>query len=58
MRTYDPMDSIVYVHVDTRDVDRRPSVGGTDVLHRLPGGYANGSPRTYLRSPRRTRSAA
>jgi len=58
VNTYDPRDDIVYLHLDAgRDTPSgsMARVNGTD---RLPSGYANGSPRTYLRSPRRISSAA
>jgi hypothetical protein len=58
MNTYDPMDRMVYRHVgQPRDVASRPAVG-TDEVTRLPIGYANGSPRTYLGRGRRTTEAA
>jgi hypothetical protein len=50
VNTYDPMDRIVYRHLDSRGAV--PSRGSSPV-HALPSGYANGSPRTYLGSTRR-----
>jgi hypothetical protein len=60
VNTYDPRDDIVYLHLHLDAGRDTPSgsmacVNGID---RLPSGYANGSPRTYLRSPRRINSAA
>jgi hypothetical protein len=53
---YDPMDRIVYRHVAQQ---RDPSpVVGTGTVNRLPAGYANGSPGTYLGRSRRTTEAA
>ncbi len=58
MNIYDPRDGIVYRHLDQRgDVDYRP-LSDTPSINRLPAGYANGSPSTYLRSSRRGASAA
>ena len=52
MNIYDPRDGIVYRHVDQRrDVSSVP-VAGSPQINRLPAGYANGSPSTYLRSDR------
>jgi hypothetical protein len=50
MNTYDPADYILYVSMDGK---RQPSVDvpPRDFMeHRLPQGYANGSPRTRLRN--------
>ena len=63
MNTYDPMDRIVYRHLDTRHLDtRRDStptpVTTTAAITPLPAGYANGSPRTYLGRTRRAAQAA
>jgi hypothetical protein len=58
VNTYDPMDRMVYRHVgQPRDVASRPTAG-TDHVTRLPIGYANGSPGTYLGRGRRTTEAA
>ncbi len=58
MNIYDPRDGIVYRHLDQRrDVDS-PPLASTPSINRLPAGYANGSPSTYLRSSRRGASAA
>ena len=56
MNTYDPRDSIVYRHVG----DPRPGPTPAPTAHptRLPVGYANGSPSTYLGRGRRTTEAA
>jgi hypothetical protein len=55
---YDPMDRIVYRHLDQRPELYSVAVTGTPPVHRLPAGYANLSPRTYLRSSRRLTPAA
>ncbi|MFP5369405.1 MAG: hypothetical protein ACLGI3_01450 [Actinomycetes bacterium] len=49
MRTYDPAERIVYVHLPSPAL--RPSAARTDdaVPDRLPTGYANQSPRTRVR---------
>ena len=58
MNTCDPMDRNVYRHVAQRpDFARRPGPGTRDVT-RLPTGYANGSPATYLARRRRGGEAA
>jgi hypothetical protein len=56
VNTYDPMDRMVYRHLDQRDVASRPPAGAG--VTRLPIGYANGSPGTYLGRGRRTTEAA
>jgi hypothetical protein len=43
MRTYDPADRILYVHLAQQPAD--------DGCHRLPTGYANASPSTRLPEP-------
>jgi hypothetical protein len=57
VNTYDPMDRMVYRHLDRRDVSSSPAVG-TGGVTRLPVGYANGSPGTYLGRSRRATTAA
>jgi hypothetical protein len=57
VNTYDPMDGIVYRHLDARRPSPVPATGA-DGVHRLPSGYPNGSPRTYLRTTRSVRAAA
>jgi hypothetical protein len=48
VHTYDPSDSVVYVHM-VRDVDPFASaVTSTRTQNRLPRGYANKSLRTRL----------
>lgn len=55
MNTYDPMDRITYRHVEAQPgLVTTPPVA----VHRLPVGYANGSPRTYLGRTRRPAQAA
>ena len=49
MRTYDPADSIVYVHLAQSPVS---SPAATAECHRLPAGYANGDLRARLLEPR------
>ena len=53
MNIYDPMDRIVYRHMDERPEPYSVRISSTPCMHRLPAGYANSSPRTYLRSNRR-----
>jgi len=50
---YDPMDRIVYRHMDSRAAAPSGPIADGPSVHRLPSGYANGSPRTYLGSTRR-----
>jgi hypothetical protein len=57
VNTYDPMDGIVYRHLDARRPSPVPATRA-DGVHRLPSGYPNGSPRTYLRTIRSVRAAA
>jgi hypothetical protein len=49
MRTYDPADGILYVHLAPD-----PAAPGhtRDECHRLPAGYANGALRSRLGGPR------
>jgi hypothetical protein len=47
VNTYDPSDYIHYVHVNRKF---GPAATNDLTRHRLPGGYANASPRTRLRS--------
>jgi hypothetical protein len=53
---YDPMNRIEYRHMDVQPAPA-PTVATVDV-NRLPAGYPNGSPRTYLGRSRRTLQAA
>ena len=58
MRTYDPAERIVYVHLSSSA--HRPSTAHPahdEVLDRLPVGYANQSPRTRVRRDAGRRSA-
>ena len=49
MRTYDPLDGVVYVRM-ARDADPYANpVASSTRLSRLPRGYANKSPRTRLK---------
>lgn len=57
MNTYDPADSIVYVHLAGTAADRTAAVADiADECHRLPPEYANQSPRTLLRDTRTPRA--
>jgi hypothetical protein len=58
VNTYDPRDGVVYRHLDQRRDDYSAPITSTPHVNRLPAGYANGSPSTYLRSSRRGASAA
>jgi hypothetical protein len=64
VNTYDPMDRIVYRHVDQRPgLGPTPSptpgpLADTPSINQLPAAYANGSPRTYLGRARSARQAA
>ena len=58
MNTYDPRDGIEYRHLDQRRDNYSVPVAGPPQVNRLPAGYANGSPATYLRGSRRGASAA
>ena len=58
MNLYDPMDRIVYRHLDTLADAFAVPVTSTRTTHRLPSGYANGSPRTYLGRTRPVNHAA
>ena len=57
MNIYDPMDRIVYRHLDSRR-EPVPASVTTSTTHPLPAGYANGSPRTYLGRTRRPAQVA
>jgi hypothetical protein len=55
---YDPRDAITYRHMDQhRDPYSVPATSSPRI-NRLPEGYANGSPRTFLGRSRRLSSAA
>ena len=58
MNTYDPMEGIVYLRMTRQTDPCCVPVTGTRSINRLPAGYANGSPRTFLGRPRRTPPAA
>jgi hypothetical protein len=55
---YDPMDGILYRHMDQQRDPYSVPITSTPSINRLPSGYANGSPRTYLCSSRRMTQAA
>ena len=48
MRTYDPADRILYVHLAQRPAAPAAPLHARDQCHRLPAGYANGSLRARL----------
>ena len=48
MNTYDPADLILYVHVGRGTDPASTSSDSGRTCHRLPSGYANRSPLTYL----------
>jgi hypothetical protein len=48
MRTYDPADGIVYVHLAQEPVVPATPVRVPDECHRLPGDYANVSVRARI----------
>ena len=52
MRTYDPADSITYVHLAQRPTAPATSPHAHDQCHRLPAGYPNVSLRPGLGAPR------
>ncbi len=58
MRTYDPLQGMVYRHIaGTWKVQERIVAASLDI-NRLPAGYANRSPRTFLGQMRTSRTAA
>ena len=52
MRTYDPADRILYVHLAQHPTVPAASPHAREECHRLPAGYANGSLRARLGEPR------
>jgi hypothetical protein len=50
---YDPRDGIVYRHMAPQGDPYSVPLTSSPRINRLPAGYANGSPRTYLGSSRR-----
>ena len=58
MNVYDPMDRIVYRHMDSQQAPYSAPVTNSRSINRLPSRYANGSPRTYLGRTGRTNQAA
>ena len=48
MNVYDPMDRIVYRHMDKQRAPLSVPVVSTRSTTQLPAGYANASPHTYL----------
>jgi hypothetical protein len=52
MRTYDPADRIVYVHLAQRPAAPAAPPHAHDECRRLPAGYANASLRARLGEPR------
>ena len=58
MKTYDPMQGMVYRHMARQADPYSVPVTSMPSINQLPMGYANQSPRTYLRRTRRTFPAA
>ena len=58
MNTYDPMERIVYRHMDQRWGSYPVPVMSTPKTNQLPSGYANRSPQTYLGRILRTTQTA
>jgi hypothetical protein len=56
MRTYDPADRIVYVHLAHDPAAAATSPGAREECHRLPAGYANASLSARLGEPRTGRA--
>jgi hypothetical protein len=54
MRTYDPADDILYVHLAQHTVAAAAPPHADDECHRLPAGYANVSLRAKIGAPRAT----
>ena len=52
MRTYDPADGILYVHLAQHAATPAAPPHEQDECHRLPAGYANVSLRAELGEPR------
>ncbi len=52
MRTYDPADHIVYVHLAQDPAVRATPPPARDECHRLPAGYANAAPPAMIGGPR------
>ncbi len=52
MRTYDPADGILYVHLAQHGMPPAAPLHAPDECHRLPAGYANVSLRAHLGEPR------
>jgi hypothetical protein len=57
MRTYDPADRILYVHLAQEPAAAPLPPRADDGCHRLPAGYANASPGTKLAAPADARPA-
>ena len=53
VNTYDPMDRITYRHMDQQPGLHSAPTPSSPTVDRLPSGYANRSPRTYLGRTRR-----
>jgi hypothetical protein len=58
MKTYDPMQGMVYRHMAREADPYSVPVMSTLSISQLPTGYANRSPRTYLGRKRHTSPAA
>jgi hypothetical protein len=57
MNTYDPANYIVYVSMDRTFPASGMPAAAAATAHRLPSGYANGSPLTRLRRTAQAGSA-
>ena len=53
MRTYDPADDILYVHLAQQSAVPATSPAARDECHRLPAGYANVALRARIGECRR-----
>jgi hypothetical protein len=58
MKTYDPRNGMVYRHMVREADPYSVPLVSTPNISELPGGYANGSPRTYLGRKRHSSPAA
>jgi hypothetical protein len=58
VNTYDPMDRIVYRHMDQKRNPYSVPLTSTHTVNQLPRGYANSSVPTYLGRTHRTPHAA
>ena len=56
MRTYDPAESILYVHLAPQPTAHRPVPDAGSSCSRLPAGYANQAPQVQLGGTSRSRA--